>query len=1305
MSSGRVGAGTAPGTGVSGDGDGLRRGPRVRGGVGQEGRPVPHRETTKSPGDAFRLRTGGTRRGDYGAGREGRELPPGRAPEPCSAVPCRPRRSGACVVDGRPPSRAQATCSPPASRPAPPSGPSSAGPWRPGTPRSSDRLLDRLRQTASGCLLACAALLAVLAAPAAAQDENEVWSATLTVAAQDPNRGLTISGCAGGWDEADQCASRLTSTQFTYDEVTITVRGLSLWDYADDRQSRLCLRVSPSSFYTYPDPPFHWQSLTLHVGDSHSFKAIETTYVEPSIYNAICWDTDLEWQDDDTVALSITEGERDLTAPSLESATVAEDGAAIDLLFDEEFSTPTTAQLRTMLTVRADGQNVRYSAELLDRTDDYFGRVLRLRLETFQGGPPSILPGQTVVVSYTDPNPDSNDSNVLSDRGGNDVATFTTGAGGVPAVVNPVPPWSVTVDPATIAEDGGVSTLTVSTGGVVIDRDRTIELTIGADSTATENTDYTIASKTLTLAANTTSVTTTITAVQDFEDDDNETVTITATASFTIISAPVGETATVTISEIDDVAPRLESATVLADGTTIELVFDEVMNVADVQLIGRNLFSVTVNGSSVTIGAHSFGLNPDGVLIADLKLQELSPAITAGQTVVVSYMDPTTGDDASAVLQDAAGNDVATFTTGEDGVPAVVNNVPVPWTVTVDPAAIAELGDVVSSTLTVSTGGATLDTARTIVLTLEGTATEDDDYTIGSDSLLLAAGETVATTTIRAVSDTDIEGAETVIVTAKIGTEQIGETVTVTIRDVPFPWSVTAEPATIAEDDGVAVVTVSTGGATLGTARTIALDFDGTATEDDDYTIGSDSLLLAAGETVATTTIRAVSDTDIEGAETVIVTAMLGGEQIGDPVTLTISEVDLIAPRLESATVSEDGTTIELVLDEPYDHSAAIASLTTARFTVTVDGSTITIGNLNFVAETAGSYRTLGLGNLSRAITAGQTVVVTYTDPGTGDDTADVIQDAAGNDVATFTTGEDGVPAVVNNVPVPWSVTVDPAEINEFGGVVSSTLTVSTGGVMFPDEQTITLEFGGDARAGDFKIFDADGVERPNVGRGTELTLAAGATELEVTIAAQADEVDDPEALVIQAFVGLGSARTAISEKLTIMIRDVPFPWSVMVDPETIAEDGGVAAVTVSTGGAAGFEMERTITLVVTGTAMENTDYTIASKSLTLAAGETEVSTTITSIGDMMDDDNETVTITATVGGTQIGDPATVTITEVDLIAPRLESATVSEDGTTIELVFDEQYDSTGAAAVNRHRRLQRDRSTAAPSPEGNFTL
>ena len=49
------------------------------------------------------------------------------------------------------------------------------------------------------------------------------------------------------------------------------------------------------------------------------------------------------------------------------------------------------------------------------------------------------------------------------------------------------------------------------------------------------------------------------------------------------------------------------------------------------------------------------------------------PKIRSGQTVVLSYADPTDGDDQYAI-QDEAGNDAASFTTGSSGVPAVTND-------------------------------------------------------------------------------------------------------------------------------------------------------------------------------------------------------------------------------------------------------------------------------------------------------------------------------------------------------------------------------------------------------------------------------------------------------------------------------------------------------------------------------------------------------------------------------------------------------------------------------------------------------
>ena len=81
-------------------------------------------------------------------------------------------------------------------------------------------------------------------------------------------------------------------------------------------------------------------------------------------------------------------------------------------------------------------------------------------------------------------------------------------------------------------------------------------------------------------------------------------------------------------------------------------------------------FTLTVDGSAVT----GFSVAWQGSLLPQNAIWLVLPtAIRQGQVVVVTYEDPTAGDDANAI-QDTAGNDAATFTTGMDGVPAVTNN-------------------------------------------------------------------------------------------------------------------------------------------------------------------------------------------------------------------------------------------------------------------------------------------------------------------------------------------------------------------------------------------------------------------------------------------------------------------------------------------------------------------------------------------------------------------------------------------------------------------------------------------------------
>ena len=130
---------------------------------------------------------------------------------------------------------------------------------------------------------------------------------------------------------------------------------------------------------------------------------------------------------------------------------------------------------------------------------------------------------------------------------------------------------------------------------------------------------------------------------------------------------PGVHTAAVTATvEADTTPPALESATVEPVGVLVQMNFSEDLDAGNTP--PASALALTADGEPVAIGMVGLGL-----LDNEFVLDGLDPTILMGQTVVVTYTDPTASDDAEA-LQDAAGNDVASFTTGSDGVPAVVNN-------------------------------------------------------------------------------------------------------------------------------------------------------------------------------------------------------------------------------------------------------------------------------------------------------------------------------------------------------------------------------------------------------------------------------------------------------------------------------------------------------------------------------------------------------------------------------------------------------------------------------------------------------
>ena len=442
--------------------------------------------------------------------------------------------------------------------------------------------------------------------------------------------------------------------------------------------------------------------------------------------------------------------------------------------------------------------------------------------------------------------------------------------------------------------------------------------------------------------------------------------------------------------------------------------------------------------------------NPD-----DYTISADSLTLTAGQTSVTATVmasNDNYDDDAETVIVTArnVGRDIGAVTVTIDD-----DDAPVALSFSVNNPSIAEAGG--TSTLTVSTGGSTLATALTIPLTLGGTATNPDDYTISADSLTLPANTTSITATVTAVQDTIDEPNETVLITASHNGTTIGTQQTVTITDDDTATlSVSVSQATILRDGGTSRVIVSTGGTTFSTDQTIALTLAGTATKDTDYTIDSESLTLRAGESSVAATITSTNDPMANSDETVLITASHNGTTIGAQQTVTISAP--VPPEVSDAYAN--GTFLTLDFDEDLKPGATPAG---GAFTVTEARQDVTV---YAVVRPANKPRQIIL-RLAPAVVHGNNVTLSYTVP---NNALNRLQDSAGNHVAAITRlpvrnttsrpqtpihAATGEPAISGMAELGETLTASPGTIADQNGIENAVFVYQwvrvTGGLGQPD--------------------------------------------------------------------------------------------------------------------------------------------------------------------------------------------------------------------------------------------------------------
>ena len=410
-------------------------------------------------------------------------------------------------------------------------------------------------------------------------------------------------------------------------------------------------------------------------------------------------------------------------------------------------------------------------------------------------------------------------------------------------------------------------------------------------------------------------------AAKDYEapDDTDTDGQYEVTVRVTDGANPVDAALVVRLSDVDDVAPVLSSASV--DGAVLTLTFGEALDTASQP--AASSFAVSVAGSARTV---------DAVAVSEKVVTlTLSSAVTSGQTVTVGYTVPT-GAGAKPV-QDAAGNPAASFantnatnaTNATDALPVVL----------IAPAA-TPVTEGAAAAFTLARTGATA-----AALTVAVSVSESEAAVSGTPptSVTFAAGSASATLSVATVDDETVEEASTVTATVAPGTGYTvsgtsGSAEVVVEDDDAAPAVATASPIVVAEN-ATAVATLT------------ATDAD-TAAADLAWSIPAGAAGGADGAKFALTADGALSFKAAKDYEAPDDADADGAYEVTVRVTDGVNPVDAaLVVRLEDAADDTGPTASFEALPERHDGTAAF------RF------------ELHFSEEPSGlSYRTVGGGLL-----------------------------------------------------------------------------------------------------------------------------------------------------------------------------------------------------------------------------------------------------------------------------------------------------------------------------------------------------
>ncbi|MEZ4818773.1 MAG: Calx-beta domain-containing protein [Bdellovibrionota bacterium] len=799
------------------------------------------------------------------------------------------------------------------------------------------------------------------------------------------------------------------------------------------------------------------------------------------------------------------------------------------------------------------------------------------------------------------------------------------------------PNVTLSVDNANIAENGGIATFT-ATLDAVSGQDVIVNLTTSGTATGS-GTDYTQSASSITILAGNLSGSVTVTGVDDALDELDETVIIDIAS--VVNGSESGIQQEITTITDDDAAPTVSLSVdndPIAENAGVAT-FTATLSAASSQNVTVNLlYSGTATGGNV-----DYSTSTSSIVILAGNL--------TGTAVVTSLNDNTDENDETVIVDidtvvNASENGIqqqSTTITDDDAAPTV--------NLILDNSSIAEASGVANFSATLS---AASDFDVTVNLAFSGTATgSGTDYTSTGSSILILAGNTVGSVTVTAVQDLLDENDETIIVdiaSVVNGTENGVQQRTSTILDDDATPTVSfiGSAQTVAES-GTAVITAQLSAASgLDVDVPFTVNVASTATDPGDYSITASPVTITAGSTTTTITLTIVSDATPELDETVIVDMGVPTNATQGAITthtVTISE-SYVPPTVAwtaalQSSVGESGTMTVTAQLSSAAAADVIIPFTLSGTAIDPDDYSITASPITILTgnTTANVTITIAADTLDEA---NETVVVTMGAPTNATLGATTIHTAT-------ITDDDATPTV--------TLAVDNANIAENGGIATFTASLSAAS---GQDITINLATSGTATGSGTDYNQS----------ATSISILAGNTTGSITVTAVNDALDEAnETVIIDIASVVNATESGVQQATTTILDDDATPTVILaVDNANIAENGGIAIFTATLSAASGQDV--TINLATSGTATgSGTDYNQSAASISILAGNTTGSVTVTGVDDALDEVGETVIIDidTVVNATESGvQQATTTITDDDAtptVTLAVDNANIVENG------------------------------------------